>query len=120
MTFDANVGFQQAERRFDLLGAEDYIRIVRTSIAEGTSPMNNFTSGFSASSINDANSVYSTRWLEEGEAVPAGYKKMRDPLDNTKWLIFQDNDWQDVLFRDNWWQNYYVGAADLRPRDHAG
>ena len=109
VTFDANVGFQQAERRFDLLGAEDYIRIVRTSIAEGTSPMNNFTSGFSASSINDANSVYSTRWLEEGEAVPAGYKKMRDPLDNTKWLIFQDNDWQDVLFRDNWWQNYYVG-----------
>ena len=96
VTFDANVGFQQAERRFDLLGAEDYIRIVRTSIAEGTSPMNNFTSGFSASSINDANSVYSTRWLEEGEA-------------NTKWLIFQDNDWQDVLFRDNWWQNYYVG-----------
>ena len=110
VTFDATVGFQQAERRFDLLGAEDYIRIVRTSIAEGPNPMNNFTSGFSASSINDANSVYSTRWLEEGEALPAGYKKMRDPLDNTKWLIFEDNDWQDVLFRDNWWQNYYVGV----------
>ena len=75
VTFDANVGFQQAERRFDLLGAEDYIRIVRTSIAEGTSPMNNFTSGFSASSINDANSVYSTRWLEEGEPCPPATRR---------------------------------------------
>lgn len=110
VTFEANVAFQQAERKFDLLGAEDYIRMVRPSIAEGKTPMNNFTSGFSASSINDANSVYSTRWLGEGETVPAGYKKMRDPLDNTKWLIFQDNDFQDILFRDNYWQNYYIGV----------
>jgi TonB-linked SusC/RagA family outer membrane protein len=108
ITFETSVALQQIERRYDLMGAEDYIRMVRTSMAQSKNPANNHTSGFSASDVNDANSVYSTRYLEEGESVPDGYKKMRDPLDNTKWLIFQDNDWQDVLYRDNFWQNYYV------------
>ena len=65
--------------------------------------------GYSASSGNTASSIYSTRYLKDGETVPAGYKSMIDPIDPTKTLIFQDNNFQDERYKKALWQNYYVG-----------
>lgn len=111
VTFDANIAFQQAATLIDFMNAEDYIRTVRPIVAEGPNPLHNFLSGYSASSGNtDENSTYTTRYLNSGEAIPAGYKSMADPIDPTKTLIFQDNNFQDYVYRDVAWQNYYVGV----------
>ncbi|MGO3806857.1 MAG: SusC/RagA family TonB-linked outer membrane protein [Sphingobacterium sp.] len=109
ITFDANYAFQSPESTIDFMNAKDYISTVRPAVALSPNPHYNFNSGYSASSGNDASSIYSTRYLADGESVPAGYSSMADPLDASKTIIFQDNDYQSLLFRNAAWQNYYVG-----------
>lgn len=91
------------------MNAEDYINTVRPAVALGPKSHYNFMDGYSASSGNTESSIYSTRYLKEGESIPAGYKSMPDPLDPTKTLIFQDNNFQDEIYKNALWQNYYVG-----------
>ena len=66
---------------------------------------------YSASSANSATSVYSTRYLQPGETVPEGWKSMPDPLDPSKTLIFEDNDWQRQMYKPSLYQNYYVSLS---------
>lgn len=109
ITFEANVALQQAETLYDFMNAEDYLNTVRPAIAAGPHAQYNWMDGYSASSGNTPTSIYSTRYLKEGETVPAGYKSMPDPLDPTKTLIFQDNNFQDEIYKNALWQNYYIG-----------
>lgn len=109
VTFDLTLAQQEAESLIDFMNAEDYINTVRPAVALGPKSHYNSQSGYSASSGNDASSIYTTRYLNPGEAIPAGYKSMPDPLDASKTLIFQDNDFQDLIYRKALWQNYYVG-----------
>ena len=109
ITFEANLALQQAETLYNFMNAEDYINTVRPAVALGPKSHYNFMDGYSASSGNTESSIYSTRYLKEGESIPAGYKSMPDPLDPTKTLIFQDNNFQDEIYKNALWQNYYVG-----------
>lgn len=109
ITFEANVALQQAERLYDFMNARDYINTVRPAVALSPNPDYNFKDGYSASSGNTDSSIYSTRYLMEGESIPSGYQSMPDPLDPTKTLIFQDNNFQKEIYRNALWQNYYVG-----------
>ncbi len=109
ITFDANYAFQTPESLMDFMNSKDYISIVRPAVALSPNPQYNYNSGYSASSGNDESSIYSTRYLKEGESVPSGYLSMADPLDPTKTIIFQDNNYQSLLYRNTSWQNYYVG-----------
>lgn len=109
ITFDANLAWQGPETLRNFMNAEDYINTVRPAYLDSPKPEAAYNSGFSASSGNTAESIYSSRWLKSGESVPAGYKSMVDPIDPTKTLIFQDNDFQSLMFRPTVWQNYYVG-----------
>jgi len=109
ITLDVDMAHQSPETLIDFMGAEDYINTVRPALALSPNAHYNNTSGYSASSGNDENSIYSTRYLNSGESVPAGYHSMPDPLDPTKTLIFQDNDYQSLLYRNALWQNYYLG-----------
>lgn len=110
ITFDASLAHQQPETLIDFMNARDYINTVRPAVALSPNPQYNTSSGYSASSGNDENSLYSTRYLREGEAIPAGYASMPDPLDPSKTLIYQDNDYQSLMYRDVLWQNYYLGV----------
>ena len=92
------------------MNAEDYIYYMRNAIARGKYPSRNYSNGYSASTVNDENSMWTTRYLLDGESVPEGYKSMVDPLDNTKTIVFQDNDFQKRFFKPSTWQNYYLGA----------
>ena len=109
VTFELSAAHQEAESLIDFMNAEDYINTVRPAVAVGPKSQYNYQSGYSASSGNDANSIYTTRYLNEGEKVPEGYKSMPDPLNPSKTLIFQDNSFQDLIYRKALWQNYYVG-----------
>lgn len=110
ITFEANVALQQAETLYDFMNAEDYLRTVRPAVSVGPNAKYNWMDGYSASSGNTESSIYSTRYLRDGESVPAGYRSMPDPLDPSKTLIFQDNNFQDEIYRNALWQNYYVGV----------
>ncbi|MDD3063240.1 MAG: TonB-dependent receptor [Massilibacteroides sp.] len=109
ITFEANIALQEAETLYDFMSAADYLNIVRPAVALGPNAKYNWMDGYSASSGNTESSIYSTRYLKEGESVPAGYKSMPDPLDPTKTLIFEDNNFQDEIYKQSIWQNYYVG-----------
>ncbi len=109
ITFEANIALQEAETLYNFMNAEDYLNIVRPAVAVGPNARFNSMDGYSASSGNTATSIYSTRYLKDGETVPVGYKSMPDPLDPTKTLIFQDNNFQDEIYKKAVWQNYYVG-----------
>lgn len=109
ITFEANLAMQEPETLYDFMNAEDYLRTVRPAVAIGPNSKYNQMDGYSASSGNTASSIYSTRYLKDRETVPAGYKSMIDPIDPTKTLIFQDNNFQDEIYKKALWQNYYVG-----------
>ncbi len=110
ITFEANVALQEPETLYDFMNARDYLSIVRPAVAVGPNAKFNTMDGYSASSGNTATSIYSSRYLKDGESVPAGYQSMPDPLDPTKTLIFQDNNFQDEIYSKALWQNYYVGV----------
>ena len=109
ITFEANLALQQAETLYNFMNAEDYINTVRPAVAVGPNAKYNWMDGYSASSGNTESSIYSTRYLKDGESVPAGYRSMPDPLDPSKTLIFQDNNFQDEIYKNALWQNYYIG-----------
>lgn len=109
ITFEATVAQAEAETLYKFMNARDYLNTVRPAVAVGPNAHYNWMDGYSASSGNTATSIYSTRYLGEGETVPAGYQSMPDPLDPTKTLIFQDNNFQNEIYKQAVWQNYYVG-----------
>lgn len=111
ITFDMSFAMQAPTTYYDVMGAEDYLRTVRPAMQFSSINSNLWADNNSASSANTSTSVYTTRYLKEGEAIPAGWKSMADPLDPSKTLIFEDNDWQKQLYNKSLWQNYYVGVT---------
>ncbi len=108
IVFEAGLAHQQAARQLEFLNAEEYLGIMRPAMQR--SPFSNRLNGASAAGTgNTASSIYTTQFLAEGASVPEGYRSMADPLNPEKTLIFQDNSFRDQLFKETWWQNYYLG-----------
>jgi len=110
ITFQTDFSLQQIERYYDLLSAEDYISVIRPSVARSPNPKWNEQNNYAFSSGNNESSPFTTRYLQPGESVPQGWKSMPDPIDPTQTLIFQDNDMLDVAFSTALRQNYYLGV----------
>lgn len=110
LTFNSSVGLSVPGNTVDLVSAEDYLRIARIGATRGDSP-NLLWARMPFGVGNDETSPYSPRYLEEGEAVPAGWKSMQDPVDPDRTIIFQDNNMQDVALRNIWEQNYHLSAS---------
>ncbi|MFW5872803.1 MAG: SusC/RagA family TonB-linked outer membrane protein, partial [bacterium] len=110
INFNATVGVSSPWKYMDLLGGEDYLRLTREALAR--SPKSDFLwqRGRGVGVGNDESSPWSTRYLEEGETIPEGYKSMVDPVDPSKTIIFQDNDFQRIILRNALEQNYYLSA----------
>lgn len=109
ITFQTDFSLQQIERYYDLLSAEDYISVIRPSVARSPNPKWNDQNNFGFSGGNNATSPFTTRYLQPGESIPVGWKSMVDPVDPSRTLIFQDNDMLDVAFSTALRQNYYLG-----------
>ena len=110
ITFEASLANEQVERRIEYLTSEQAVPLVRDRIATSENPARLYADGYAYSSGNTINSKFSTRYLQPGESIPAGYKSIIDPIDPTQTLIFEDNDWASKIFRNALWQNYYVGV----------
>lgn len=110
ITFQSDFSLQQIERYYDLCSAEEYLSIIRPSIARSPNPKWNEQDNNAYSSGNTSSSPFTTRYLEQGESVPLGWKTMPDPLDPSKTLVFQDNNMLDIAFSTALRQNYYLGV----------
>ncbi len=109
INFDMNTGFASPWKYMDILGAEDYLRMVRE--AASRSPFaKDLDNKYEWGTGNNASSPFSTRYLEDGEEIPEGYHSMPDPIDSSKTLIFQDNDFQRLTLRTALEQNYNLSA----------
>lgn len=111
VTFQTDFARETPETSIDFMNAKDYISIVRPAVVNSPYPERNNISGYSASTGNTENSIYTTRFLKPGEKVPNGWQSMPDPLDPSKTLVFQDNSFQDLLFRPALWQNDFVSVT---------
>ena len=117
LTVDSQVGFQTPSTKWDILNSRDYLNYIRPAIAEALAndkehPASTLLSGPNAYGTGNTSSksIYSTRYLDWGGVVPDGYSWMADPVDPTKVIIFQDNDWQSQWFSTALWHKEYVGV----------
>lgn len=110
VTFESSVAFQDITNEFEFLDGGAAVAFARKRMSKGAASIVRelWTDHNAYSSGNTAASRYTTRYLHEGESVPAGYRSVVDPLDPSKRLVFQDNDWVDIFFPRQVWQNYYA------------
>lgn len=98
ITARASYGYQNAVNKLERISAEQYLRITRTSLAR--SPfIRLLDASHPVGGGNTDSSVWSTRYLQDGEQVPTGWHSMIDPVNANRTLIFQDNNLEDLFFQ---------------------
>ncbi len=118
ITFEGSWAYQNTETEIDFLNAREYIEVVRKGVAEYLDypgrvkdALTYLNGATSAGTGNTASSLYSTRYFDPAtDVLPDGYSTMPDPLNPDKLIMYQDVDWQDMLYSGAWWQNYYLGV----------
>lgn len=113
ITFEAQAAWTSPATKFDLMNAKDYLVTMRRMLNEcpGYTYGQDVLWGANSAGVgNNDSSVWSPRYLNDGESVPAGWQSVADPVDPTKTIVFQDNDQQKQWFDDSYWMQYYVGA----------
>ena len=117
LTVDTQVGFQNPSKSWNILNSRDYLNFIRPAISEALAndkehPASMLLAGPNAYGTGNTSSksIYSTRYLDWGGTVPEGYSWMADPVDPSKVIIFQDNDWQGKWFSNALWHKEYIGV----------
>ena len=111
IVFDLTVGVQNAANKWNLMNGTEFLNFLRPQLVEGYEGQAILTGAAAAGTGNLSSSAnWSTRFLNDGEAVPDGYLSMTDPIDPSKTLIYQNYDSQDRWFQTSLWQKYYVGV----------
>lgn len=107
--YQYNMGISENVDKWDLLNARDYIYYQRLGVYRsatwGNKPaqLNILSSASSAGTGNDLtnNTAYTTQYLtpENQHKLNEGWESMPDPIDPTKTIIFDDFDFQNILYR---------------------
>src|SRR5690606_9938139 len=109
--FKYGIGCQEIPRIIETLSAEQYLQITRQAVVNSGPANSNWLTGATGSGTNnDETSTWTTRFLEDGESIPEGWHSTTDPVTG-RTLVFQDNDWQDILFRRATQKNYNLSAS---------
>lgn len=111
IVFDAQVGFSQPSRSWDLLNATEFLTLVRQAIPLGPNS-DTILNGANAAGTGNVlpTSMFTTRFLGDDEEVPAGWLSMADPLDPSRTLIYTDYDAEKDWFRTALWHKEYIGV----------
>lgn len=108
VNYKTNVTFAETSRRYDLLGAEDFVYYSRLGLDATAQILPTIAAQLDGSTYaggtgNDlTNNTYSSLQFltpENEYKLNEGWQSMPDPLDPSKTLIFSDTDYQDLLFR---------------------
>jgi len=119
ISYRYNLGFSDANRQYDLGSARDFIYFNRLGIAATgqANPLQlsrlNLATGSGTGNNLTNRTPFTTMFLtpDNQYKLQEGWQSMPDPLDPTKAIIFQDTNWQDVLFRTGVTQNHYLSYS---------
>ncbi|MEX2512445.1 MAG: TonB-dependent receptor [Cyclobacteriaceae bacterium] len=117
-TYSGSYSLSQPSQLYDLASGRDYLTFARRAmIVQDVFPDASFRLtnpvGFGTGNDLTNNTAYTTQFLspENEHKLNEGWQSMPDPLDPSRTLIFQDTDWQDVLFRTATIQNHHVSLS---------
>lgn len=119
ITYRYSLGLSNLREKYDLLSARDYIYFGRLSIAaigeKHPERLSWLNASHGQSTVNDLtnNTAYTTQYLtpENEHKLNEGWQSMPDPLDPSKTIIFDEVDWQDVLFRTGITNDHYLNFS---------
>ncbi|GAB3019092.1 TonB-dependent receptor [Cyclobacterium sediminis] len=119
VTYRYTIGASQLRKKYDLLSARDYIYYSRLGLAATgiKSPFRlaQLDGAFGYGIGNDLsnNTAYTTQYLtpENEYKLSEGWQSMPDPVDPSKTIIFDEVDWQEVLFRTAMTQDHYLNLS---------
>ncbi|MBL7736956.1 MAG: TonB-dependent receptor [Chitinophagaceae bacterium] len=119
ISYSGNVTASDVWKKYDLVSAKDLIKFFRLGVQ--TSSINypdwtNYnTSAAQGGTGNDLtkNTPYTTMYLtdENRYKLNEGWQSMPDPLDPSKTIIFDEIDWQDVIYQTGISHNHYLSAS---------
>lgn len=119
ITYRYDVTSSELWREYDMASAEDYIRFNRLGLmATGEKhPQHlnrlNLATGSGIGNNLSNNTAFTTQYLTPANEykLNEGWQSMQDPFDPTKTIIFQETNWQDLLFRTAISHNHYIGIS---------
>lgn len=119
INYKYSVGLSQVRETYDILSARDYIYFARLGVAatgeKHPERLARLNASHGETTVNDLtkNTAFTTQYLtpENEHKLNEGWQSMPDPLDPSKTIIFDDVDWQDVLFRTGITNDHYLNMS---------
>lgn len=119
VSYRYNFGVSEMWNQYDMASARDYIYFNRTGIMRlaeknpGQLFRLNQANGFGIGNNLNNNTAFTPQYLtpENEHKLNEGWQSMPDPVDPSKTIIFDEVNWQDILFRRANSQNHYVQVS---------
>lgn len=116
VSYRFTIGTSELWNQYDMASARDYIYFNRTGImrlaekSPGQLFRLNLANGFGVGNDLTNNTGFTPQYLtpENEYKLNEGWQSMPDPVDPTKTIIFDEVDWQDILFNKALSQNHYL------------
>jgi TonB-linked SusC/RagA family outer membrane protein len=118
-TYSGSLQSSRLGRRMPLLSARDYIHFARLGVA-ATAELTPSrlaqlaqSNGYGTGNDLTNRTAFTPQYLSPANEhkLREGWQQMPDPLDPTKTIIYQETDWQDVLFRTGATQNHHLSVS---------
>lgn len=116
VSYRYNIGSSELWNQYDMASARDYIFFNRTGIMRlaeknpGQLFRLNQANGFGIGNDLSNNTAFTPQYLtpENEYKLNEGWQSMPDPVDPSKTIIFDEVNWQDILFQSALTQNHYL------------
>ena len=117
--YSYNLTSSRVGQLYDMASAKDYIHYARlgAQVAERKVPgsINQLTQpiGFGTGNDLSNNTGFTTQYLtdENKHKLNEGWQSMLDPIDPSKTIIFQETNWQDILFQNSISHDHHLGVS---------
>jgi len=119
ITYNYDLTTSKVGKTYDMANAHDYIYYSRigAAVAERKVPgsVNSLVqpSGYGTGNDLTENTGFTTQYLtpDNEHKLNEGWESMPDPVDPSKTIIYQETDWQKVLFRTGVSHNHHITAS---------
>ncbi|WP_026952854.1 SusC/RagA family TonB-linked outer membrane protein [Algoriphagus mannitolivorans] len=119
VSYRYNFGISEMWNQYDMASARDYIYFNRTGIMRlaeknpGQLFRLNQANGFGIGNNLTNNTAFTPQYLtpQNEYKLNEGWQSMPDPVDPSKTIIFDEVNWQDILFRQANSQNHYIQVS---------
>ena len=131
VNYNYDLTFSKIGKTYDFASAEEYITFQRVNrqtsipgVTEGAQWWTTQSAPYGTGNDLSNDSWYTTQYLTDANKhkLQEGWKSMPDPVDPSKTLIFQDNNWQNLGLRTGISHNHHleVGGSSDRAKFLAG